>query len=167
MVERPRVSSRTPLVILGLGVGTCVILGLMMQHLLRVSQDRSQPPVVQELARVFGSRLDGAPHLRVVQRGDSIVAVLTVVPVLGSGSDQFLLDMGEFVWRNIDASAINAVEIVCKDELGDGQRVKSVPRPYLPWSGAAERATAGSSKPAGGKPAPPTKPAPPAGLRSR
>jgi hypothetical protein len=49
---------RTPLTVFAIGAGGCIAMGMMMQHLLRVSQDRNQSPALQEINRVFGPRLE-------------------------------------------------------------------------------------------------------------
>lgn len=123
---------RTPLTILALGLGACLALGLMMQHLLRVSKERNQPPVVREINRVYGARMDGEARMRFVRRPDAVVAEITFTPLVVGGARDLAREIGQFVWRNVEDPSFAKVVVVCADPLGGAPQQVEVHRPYQP-----------------------------------
>jgi hypothetical protein len=118
---------RTPLTIFALGLGACLALGLMMQHLVRVSKERNQPPLLQEINRRYGPRLDGEARLRFLPRRDGTLAEVTISPLL-AGRD-LAREVGQFVWRTVHDRPLAGVEVVCQDPLGNGTERVVVERP--------------------------------------
>jgi hypothetical protein len=137
--------------IFALGVGGCLALGLMMQHLLRVSQERNQPAIVREVNRVFGARIDGEARLRYLRRQEGAIAQLTISPLLVGSSRELARDVGQFVWRGSHDSTLLAVEVICEDPLGAGSQRYTVDRPFMPGASAGSA----SARPAPPKPVAP------------
>ncbi|MEZ5963906.1 MAG: hypothetical protein R3F56_08690 [Planctomycetota bacterium] len=158
---------RTPLTIFALGLGACLALGLMMQHLLRVSQERNPAPVLVEVNRIFGPRLDCDARMKTARRPDGKVVELTIRPLLTGVARDLAREIGGFVWRSNQDPELSGVEILCEDPLGAlGERIlierpSSLRTPAHTGPGSAGRATEAPTPPAGGaaRPAEPT-PAP-------
>lgn len=157
-----------------------MVLGLMMQHLLRVSQERNQPPVLRDVNRMYGARLDGEAKLRYVRREEGTIAEISINPLLAGGSRELAREIGQFVWRNAQDRVLLGVEVVSEDPLGAGSERLVVQRPFMPGTtvpttgsrahpripeasqGPADKAPATSGE-ASGKPAPPAAASPAAG----
>lgn len=159
---------RTPSVILGLGVGGSIVLGMMMQHLLRVSSERMQHPVIQEVGRLFAARLDGPVTVQMARGEDGGKTVhVELVPL--SGARQLAREVGEFVWRNMHDDDLRRVEVACRDPLGGPPMTMEVPRPFMPWRpGEYDPPKQTKTAPAAATPppaaaTPPTATTPPAG----
>lgn len=56
----------------GMGIAGCLMLSFMMQHLLKVKQDRAQSPVALELQELFTGRLDGPVQVHTQQEGGEL-----------------------------------------------------------------------------------------------
>lgn len=54
----------------GLGFGSCLLLSLMMQHLLKVKKDLVRPSFVMELEELLAGRLDGPVDVKREKVGD-------------------------------------------------------------------------------------------------
>lgn len=147
-------SVRSPSTILALGLGACLALGLMMQHLVRVSKERNDSPVLREINRVYRSRLDGDAMMRLLQRPDGTVAELTITPLMAGRNRELAREIGHFVWRATQDRPLLGVEVVCDDPLGSSPQRFVVDRPFLPEPSAPPRSPAA-------KPAPGPTPSPP------
>lgn len=120
---------RTPLTIFALGLGACLALGLMMQHLLRVSQERNQPPVLVEVNRLYGARLDADARLKWLRYADGKVAELTIRPLVTGVGRDLAHEIGAFVWRAAAEPGLAGVVVVCEDPLGGGGDRFAIPAP--------------------------------------
>ena len=142
---------RTPLTIFAFGTGACLALGLMMQHLLRVSQERNQPPIVAEVNRVYGARLDGEAKLRLLRRQEGTLAELSISPLVVGMTGDLAREIGQFVWRGSPDSTLISVTVVCEDPLGAGAQRFVIERPFMAGSmhGASLRPTHQTKLPTG------------------
>ncbi len=147
---------RTPLTIFAFGTGACLALGLMMQHLLRVSQERNQPPIVAEVNRIYGARLDGEAKLRLLRRQEGTLAELSISPLIVGMTGELAREIGHFVWRGNQDHTLIGITVVCEDPLGAGPQRFVIERPFM----------AGST-PAVASPRPPLHHRPPAGAAGK
>jgi hypothetical protein len=131
--------SKSLLVIGGLGLASCVLLSMMMQHLLQVKADRKRSPLVTELEELFRSQLAG-PIETEVQERDGKRTMVVHIKVLGGLQKQRLgMSLGGLVWRRLSNGSEDppqAVVLAIADDAGGKVEELSVPRP--PLFGAAD-----------------------------
>lgn len=120
--------------IFAFGTGACLALGLMMQHLLRVSQERNQPPIVLEVNRIYGARLDGEAKLRLLWRQEGTLAELSISPLVVGMTGDLAREIGQFVWRGSPDPTLISVTVVCEDPLGAGAQRFVIERPFMAGS---------------------------------
>lgn len=141
---------RTPLTIFALGLGCCLAMGLLMQHLVRVSQERNQPPVLNEVNRMFGPRLDCPAKLKYVRRSHGKLAELVIRPIVTGAARDLAREIGAFVWRSSTDPMLVGVELLCEDPLGGNGVRFVVERPAI---GGRPSIGVGSGGPAPSAPA--------------
>lgn len=133
---------RTNLILLGMGILTCVALSLLMQRGLKIQTAARIDPVVKAVAEVFGGRLQVPPRFRINSEGDRRVAVLQLVPELLSTSRRLTRDVGRFVWQQAH-SRFDDLVILVKQDVEDQGTPIPIPRPFL----AGTRASKPASRP--------------------
>jgi len=144
--------SKSLFVISGLGLASCVLLSLMMQHLLQVKADKKRSPLVTELEDLFRSQLAG-PIDTELQDRDGKRTLVVHIKVLGGLQKQRLgLSLGGLVWRRAlsgPEEAPQAVVLAVCDDVGGKIEEIDVPRP--PMFGGPDPV---------GRPVPPARPEP-------
>lgn len=118
--------------IAALGLGSCLVLSLMMQHLLGVQHDKEQPPIVQELDELFGSRLERMCTLEVHEGPDDVLVRVRAFPADGMGTERFAADLGRHTWRRVATQqVVDRLEVVFADAKGRDRAVHAVPAPPM------------------------------------
>ncbi len=107
---------RTNLVILGIGIGACVILSLMMQHVLKVKQDRDVPAIVGELMQAFGQHFSKSAEFTIRHEDVGPVGEVVVYPLMSASRRRLARKVGHYAWRNLgDDYEVVALVVVCDD----------------------------------------------------
>ncbi|MBK8095839.1 MAG: hypothetical protein IPK26_01950 [Planctomycetes bacterium] len=136
----------------GLGLGSCLVMSLMMQHLLKVKTERHRSPIAIELEEVFASRLTGPVEVK-LPNGDADRTIVVTLPVLaGLQKQKLATTAGNMVWRRMagekDAPAALRVEV--KDDSGGKPEAFEVPKPVWPTAGAGRTSPGAGKQPAAG-----------------
>ena len=137
----------------GLGIGTCVLLSLMMQHLLQVKTGRSKPAFALELEEVYAGRLAGPVEVS----EESVAAdgkkrmVLHMRVLAGLHKQRMAQTAGELVWRRMigEKQVPDVLVVEVGDDAGGPVETVPVPRP----SAFGQKPVAGPSVPAPAGPA--------------
>jgi hypothetical protein len=126
--------SKSLFVISGLGLASCVLLSMMMQHLLQVKAERKRSPLVTELEELFRSQLAG-PIDTEQQERDGKHTLIVHIKVLGGLQKQRLgMSLGGLVWRRLlsgQEEAPEAVILAVADDVGGKVEEIPVPRPPM------------------------------------
>jgi len=142
--------SKSIYAILGIGLGSCVLLSYMMQHLLKVRTEHSRSPVVAELAEVLGDRLCGEITLSTSDSDGRRVTSVSFAVLAGLQRQNLATTAGNIVWRGLAGAAEpDVVRVSVEDEDGAKAVVVDVPRPLgMPVKASAEHKTGQTPSPA-------------------
>ncbi len=146
-MPKSREMGRTNLILLGMGILTCVALSLLMQRGLKIQTAARIDPVVTAVTEVFGARLQFAPRFQINNEGDRRVAVLQLVPELLSTSRRLTRDVGRFVWQQAH-SRFDDLVILVKQDVEDPGTPIPIRRPFLARTRAPKSPSKRASTPA-------------------
>lgn len=146
--EKPDVS-KSLYAIGGLGLGSCLLMSLMMQHLLKVKTERHRSPIAIELEEVFASRLSGPVDVLLPQEGADRTIVVRMPVLAGLQKQKLATTAGNMVWRRMvgEKDAPTGVRVEVSDDSGGKPEAFDVPKPVWPTAGAG-RTNLGGKKPA-------------------
>jgi hypothetical protein len=95
----------------GLGLGSCLLLSLMMQHLLELRTEREKSPLALEIQDQFGGRLVGPVDV-VITEGERRRIDVRLRILAGLDKRRFGRTVGEQVWRSVLGTRHEPSEIV-------------------------------------------------------
>ena len=133
----------------GLGLGSCLVMSLMMQHLLKVKTERHRSPIAIELEEVFASRLTGPVDVKLPNDNADRAIVVTLPVLAGLQKQKLAITAGNMVWRRTagEKDAPSGVRVEVKDDSGGKVETFDVPKPVWPVGGPG-RTNPGGKKPA-------------------
>lgn len=109
-------------VIGGLGLGACLVLSMMMQHLLEVKNERDRPAVVIEVEQILGGRLVG-PATLVQKDREGRTLEMRLKVLAGLDKEKLARTAGNLVWlRRGSSDALQQLTVVVQDEDGSEER---------------------------------------------
>lgn len=135
----------------GLGLGSCLLMSMMMQHLLKVKTERQRSPIAIELEEVFASRLTGPVDVDLPEDGGERVIVVTMPVLAGLQKQKLATTAGNMVWRRMagEKDAPTGVRVEVKDDSGGKVESFDIQKPVWPTA-APGRTNPGGKKPAMG-----------------
>lgn len=126
--------SKSIFVISGLGLVSCVLLSLMMQHLLKVKVERKRSPLVIELEELFRSQLAGPIETEFQDRDGKRTLVVHIKIVGGIQKQRLGISLGGLVWRRALSGTDEppqALLLAVGDDAGGKVEEILVPRPPM------------------------------------
>lgn len=118
---------RTNYIILAIGMGSMLLLSVLMKQFLDRAQS-SGSPAVHELAARFGARLSAESELRFERTENGMRVTVTLYPMLGAGVPELAREVGQHMWTRLGDEQIASVEVLCRWSGSHAQRFE-VPRP--------------------------------------
>jgi len=91
--------SKSIYVIAGLGLLSCIVMSMMMQHVLKVKKDEAVPPAVKDIQDLYGSQLSRLCTIKVDERPEHTRIDVGVWPQGGLSNSSQARNIGQFVWR--------------------------------------------------------------------
>lgn len=85
----------------GMGLGSCLLLSLMMQHLLKTRQVHDRSPLVGEVEELLRGRLCGRVALDTQVIGGQVVSTLRLKLLAGLQKRRQIESIGPFLWQRL------------------------------------------------------------------
>ncbi len=140
----------------GIGLASCVILSLMMQHLLKVKAERQRSPVATELEELFKSQLAGPVTDQVIDRDGRRTLVVRMVLLAGLQKQRIGASAGGLIWRRVLSGSGEPPEVVLLELADDGGgRTEEFVAPRPPMLGGVPAGAEANRPPPTGQPAAP------------
>lgn len=153
--------SKSLIAVGGMGLVSCLLLSLMMQHLLKVQVEKQRPTTVTELEELFRSQLAGPVQTQTVDRDGRRTVVVRMRVLAGLNKQRLATSAGGVVWRRALQESMDAPDGVLFEIGDDGAgRVEEIPVPRPAMLGGPPTATNPGS--AGAAPRSPVRAVPPA-----
>jgi hypothetical protein len=122
--------SKSPLVIGAIGLGGCLLLGLLMKQAVQQQQAERTAPRVGALAAQFGARLVGPLALREEIEGELRRAVVHGRAAAGQDRRELAAEIGAAAWALFDARTLpDELRVTLRAEDRDEAVSRTVPRP--------------------------------------
>jgi hypothetical protein len=122
--------NRTHAILLGLGIGACLLLSMMMKQALTVHREQGMSPLMNRITAVYGAQLTRVNKLEVHGDKNQREATLVVTPAPDVEPERLATRLGELLWREIGASeGLARVRVLCSDAASGKVRERIVPRP--------------------------------------
>lgn len=124
--------SKTVLAIVGIGIGGCLLLSLMMKQLVQHQVARQEAPLVPGLMKIFGKQLAGPLATREEFEGASLRLVVHGRVAPQQDKQALAAAIGNEVWQRLAETPPTEVCVTLRDADGTAPLSQVVARPSPP-----------------------------------